>query len=282
VLTGNLFLNPASVSKTASYSFEIYLNTSVPVNGSIRLYFGFDLSATGVVDTKLDCTTTYGFTKTIGLCTVQPGNIITLTNVFPSTDTLLIFTINNLMNPSFVGDFSVIAESRNAQNTLIEQSGPTAIKLTTQPGLLNLTLKNLIDAASNSGSDVVGDQTNLQLEFTVQNEIAQTGTLEFQMRKWNAGTQSRTAVKSMFLYGMPDWIVAKQAFNIPCSAVGHPNLVCTFYPETVTDRLKIPNATDSLMINGFANKISPGTKLTVKTLDKRFRNPPSTAAVTTF
>lgn len=102
------------------------------------------------------------------------------------------------------------------------------------------------------------------------------------MRKWNAGTQSRTAVKSMFLYGMPDWIVAKQAFNIPCSAVGHPNLVCTFYPETVTDPLKIPNATDRLMINGFANKISPGTKLTVKTLDKRFRNPPSTAAVTSF
>lgn len=102
------------------------------------------------------------------------------------------------------------------------------------------------------------------------------------MRKWNAGTPSTSAVKSMFLYEVADWIVAKQAFNIPCSSEGHPNLACIFYPETVTDSLKISNATDRLMINGFTNKISPGTKITVKTSDKRFRNPPSTAAVSTF
>ena len=172
-------MTPASVSKTASYSFEIYLSKTVPANGSIRLNFGFDLATTGPVGTKLACTTTYGFTKTTGLCTVQAGNLITLTDVFPSTDTLLIFTINNLINPSFVGDFIVKAESFDQNNITIEKSGETAIKLTTKPGLLTLTLKNLVDAASNSGSDVVGAQTNLQLEFTVQNEIAQTGTLEF-------------------------------------------------------------------------------------------------------
>ena len=110
---------------------------------------------------------------------MQAGNLITLTDVFPSTDTLLIFTINNLINPSFVGDFIVKAESFDQNNITIEKSGETAIKLTTKPGSLTLTLKNLVDAASNSGSDVVGAQTNLQLEFTVQNEIAQTGTLEF-------------------------------------------------------------------------------------------------------
>jgi hypothetical protein len=75
--------------------------------------------------------TTYGFSTTAGVCTITSSNTITITNVFPTQDYLLIFTLLGLKNPAFVNDFPVVVQSLNASEVVIESSGPTAIKFQT-------------------------------------------------------------------------------------------------------------------------------------------------------
>ena len=80
--------------------------------------------------------------------------------MFPTTDSLLIFTVNGIKNPPYYGDYQVVAQSIDNTGKLLEQSGPTAINFSTQPGSLTTVITNL-------GSDVVGDMTDIKLEFTV-------------------------------------------------------------------------------------------------------------------
>ena len=81
-------------------------------------------------------------------------------DAYPNQDYLLIFTLAGIKNPSFVNDFPVVVSSYDSSGTLIEQSGRTAIRFQTQAGRLSATITNL-------GSDVVGDMTDIALEFTI-------------------------------------------------------------------------------------------------------------------
>lgn len=148
------------MSSNADYNFELKLIKPIAQGGSLSLDFGsVDLTLTAAVGSKIPCVTTYGFSTTAGSCTVSTAHTITITNAFPTQDYLLIFTIVGLKNPAFVNDFPVVVQSLNASQGLIESSGPTAIKFQTQPGNLSTKLTNL-------GSDVVGDMTDISLEFT--------------------------------------------------------------------------------------------------------------------
>lgn len=234
-----------------------------------------NLTLTAPVNSKIPCVTTYGFSSTAGVCTVSSVSTITITNAFPNQDNLLIFTILGLKNPAFVNDFPVVVQSLNVSQGLIESSGPTAIKFQTQPGQLTTTIKNL-------GSDVVGSMTDISLEFTVQNGLDQTGYLVFSAPKWNAGTQSRTAIESMFSVKQADWSNSEQAYAIPCVSTNHPKLKCFVQVGSVATSADIANSRDTLKISGLANKINLGESIKIQTSGSRFKNPPSTAPIATF
>lgn len=176
----------------ATYTFELSLLKQIPSGGSLILDFGsFDLTQTAPLNSGLECGAPYGFGLNPAVCTITAQNKLTIKGAFPTQDNLLIFSIKDIRNPSYVNDFPVVISSLDISSSLIEQSGPTAIKFQTQPGKIVTKLTNL-------GSDVVGEMTDLQLEFTVDNRLAVTDYLQLSTPKWNPGTQSRTSVASMF------------------------------------------------------------------------------------
>lgn len=82
----------------------------------------------------------------------------------------------------------------------------------------------MVTKITNLGSDVVGEMTDVSLEFTVQNGIDKDGYILFRTPKWNAGTQSRGSVKPMIRFNSSEWNATEQAYQIPCSSALHPDI----------------------------------------------------------
>lgn len=140
-----------------------------------------------------------------------------------------------------MNEFSIVVQSfdANASPKEIESSGPTAIKFQTLPGSLQTKMSNL-------GSDVVGDMTNISLEFTLQNGLdsPKGQYLVFNTPKWNPGTQSRNSVQSLFSVTQSDWNSTEQAYNIPCTSAGNPNVKCYFMQTSISSVDAIANSSD--------------------------------------
>lgn len=89
---------------------------------------------------------------------------------------------------------------------------------------------------TNLGSEVVAEYTDIEVSFTVTNEVADTGYFEFMMAKWNAGTQTVGRETSTMIYTVTDFNVSLQGYDVPCSSTSHPSLSCAFKPQSVSTK----------------------------------------------
>ena len=108
----------------------------------------------------------------------------------------MIFTVE-LTNPSYASTFFLMVFTYDADRgpdhnnldggttsgSLLEASGVSTFKVTTEPGILSASVTNL-------GDDTVGEYTDISVSFTVRNPVAADGYFLFSMAKWNAGTQT--------------------------------------------------------------------------------------------
>jgi hypothetical protein len=88
-----------------------------------------------------------------------------------------------------VAEKNPILTTYDRNNAQLETSGPQAFTLRTTAGPMTTNIANL-------GSNVVGEYTDIEVSFTVTNEVAKFGYFEFGMQKWNSGTQSLRQVAS--------------------------------------------------------------------------------------
>ena len=107
------------------------------------------------------------------------------------------------------------------------------------------------------------------------------------MAKWNSGTQTVGLEKSQMEYDATGFDADHQGYAVECSAtdstgVEHKNIACIFKVAPVTSVEEIASVRDSLKVTGLAADIDSGTVFTVRTSENRFRNPPSTTAITTY
>lgn len=72
-------------------------------------------------------------------CSVLSTSILQINNA-ESQDYLVLFSVNNVVLPSYVNSFFVVATSFQASGVQLETSGSTAIKITTSPQLMTVTL----------------------------------------------------------------------------------------------------------------------------------------------
>lgn len=86
-----------------------------------------------------------------------------------------------MVNPTFVSTFFTQPTSYDALGNLLEPSGSTTFKFLAEPGRLETTMTNL-------GSDVVGEYTDIKIDFKVKDVFAADDFFVFETAKWNQGT----------------------------------------------------------------------------------------------
>lgn len=87
-------VSETKVSSSSDYTFELDISTKVPAGGQIRI--NLDASYGLTAGAIISCTGKYGFTSAT-TCTVDTdGRTIVTTGAFPTTDFLLILTIEGL------------------------------------------------------------------------------------------------------------------------------------------------------------------------------------------
>ncbi len=155
------------------------------------------------------------------------GQYIELTGAFPTTDFLLIFTLQGIVNPSYESTWSNLISSYDSSSRFLETSGTTNFSYRTKAGSLTCTLTNL-------GSDVVAEDTDISFSIQVSNDVAQNGFFEVNMAKWNSGTQTVGLETSMIQYAATDYDVQRQGYTIPCSSNEHPSITCIIQVASVT------------------------------------------------
>ena len=179
------------------------------------------------------------------------------------------WTVNSVFLPDFVNSFFVVATSYQSSGTVIETSGATALKMTTSPQSLAVTLTPT--------SMIVADYTNLQINTVTTLTVPSTGQLEIDFPKWNAGTQTLGLETSYFNLQLLNYNGVSNTYTLPCTSALHPGLICSLSvgnPNTVEE---ISTTFDSVIIRSFSSDF---TSLSVSINSNVFRNPPSTRAIT--
>ena len=153
ILTGEVSVTPTTVSSTAQLLFEMVASEQIPTNGKLVLTIssGFNLQQSS----GISCASVYALDVLSG-CTVDSTTQLTLSNA-KTSDYLALFTVNNVVLPSYVSSFFVIMRSYDSNGVQIEASGPTALAITTQPANLNVVFS--------PSSQVVGEMTDLQISI---------------------------------------------------------------------------------------------------------------------
>ena len=191
-------VSDSTINTAADYTFELDVRNAISAGGKISIQFGTEFSLTpGVLKT---CSAIYGF-KNSAKCQVDStGTAIELTNSFPTTDFLLIFKVNGVVNPGYEKNFSFRLTSFDSAGAVLEFSGVSNFNFSTTPGLLSAAITNL-------GSDVVAESTDISISFTLTNGVEETGYFEFKMAKWNSGTQTVGRETSAMSYQVTDYNV---------------------------------------------------------------------------
>ena len=112
------------------------------------------------------------------ICTLDPTTRIILAQVCAATQqNELVFTIDNIINPSYAKTTSsfVIYALDASQN--ISEVSDQSFTVTASPGTLTSTLT--------SANDQVGSRGILTVALTLTNTIPETGTITMLFPKWN-------------------------------------------------------------------------------------------------
>ena len=126
-----------------------------------------------------------------------------------------------MTNPSFVKTSLLSVTSYDSAGNILGISGGSTFKFTTSPGSLTATL-------TNKGSDVVAENTNIEIGLTGSNEIDILGYYELRLAKWNQETQTLGLESSQIVYSVQEYDFARQGFDIPCFSAEHPDIKCIF------------------------------------------------------
>ena len=100
---GELSVSDPTVAKLNDLTFELDIAEPIRAGGYIRLAFPFALTP----DAPITCTATYGFDGPAQCAVDSTGTAIELRQATPSTEFLLIFTLQGIENPAFERIWSI-------------------------------------------------------------------------------------------------------------------------------------------------------------------------------
>ena len=221
-----MLVSETEIAKSTQFTYELDISTKIPSGGKLQMSFHPEFGLQP--NQAIACTATYGFENQATCAVDVTGQFIELTGAFPTTDFLLIFTIEGgIVNPAYESTWSNLITSYDAAGLFIETSGATNFSYRTSAGSLTCTLTNL-------GSDTVAENTDISISLTLTNEVAQDGFFEVSMAKWNSGTQTVGLETSMLEYAATDFDVLRQGYTIPCSSDTHQGITCIFIVASVT------------------------------------------------
>ena len=179
--------------------------------------------------------------------------------VFPSLEDLLIFKVHGLVNPSFstLSTIKITSYSDTDALNKIENSGFSNFSFETKPGSLLCIIEGVDRAQANSNPDlissnVVAQNTDITVLFTVTHEVPQGGSFILEMPKWNSGTQKRGLERSSIHYEQPN---SRNAQSVPCESDEHPDIRCTFAKTPVSESSEIATTLDVLTVTGLQGAI---------------------------
>lgn len=103
VITGETLFRPQKINQKASFTFEVDLSVDIQKGGSLQITFPSEIDLPP--SASISCSAIYGFTGDSPTCTRVSSTTVKLTDVFPNKDRFLIFSVNNVVNPSYVSTF---------------------------------------------------------------------------------------------------------------------------------------------------------------------------------
>ena len=241
------------------------------------LKFTFDQTYGLVPGSIPTCSANYGLQGAVQCVVDADGKTIIMTGGFPSTDFLIIVSINGLKNPSHVRYWYTFVASYQSNGLPIELSGATNFSFRTTPGALSCKLSNL-------GSDVVAEYTDISVLCIVSNEVELAGYFEIGMAKWNSGTPNIGLERSMIKYNELQFQVTPLGvqYAVACSSAEHPNISCSIQPAAVTTVEQISQGRDIFRVKGLTRPILSGQAFNFRTSGLVFKNPPTTKEISTF
>ena len=166
---------------------------------------------------------------------------------FPSLEDLLIFKVHGLVNPSFstLSTIKITSYSDTGAINKIENSGFSNFSFETRPGSLVCIIEGVDRAqASNNpdliSSNIVAQNTDITVLFTVTHEVPSGGSFVLEMPKWNSGTQRTSLAQSMIEYdnSSSNYDISNGGYRVPCSSTDHSSILCVIQvaqPSTVEE-----------------------------------------------
>ena len=92
-----------TIGTSSTFTYELDISTRIPSTGKLSISFHPDFNLTP--NEVISCTATYGFTGSAACAVDATGTFIELQGAFPTTDFLLIFDLQGIVNPSYESTF---------------------------------------------------------------------------------------------------------------------------------------------------------------------------------